>query len=289
MTHEIDRDGQIVDIWGELGPATDHPVRAFNAARVRAAPRRDLVTVVIQLGHCYRKRGSTGAPGEQEFNDSVGRLAAEAAGYIRKAGHRAHIVLADDRTYPRGDVFVAVHYDGSVNPQANGASVGYPDTAGGAVAARWKAAYRELGWSRGFRGDNYTRALSGYYGYSRARAAGITARMVIEAGFGSNPGDRAWLDSTRGRRACAAAICIATTGINPLTDQPQEEDVAAPKDTMKFIQATGTPVYLVNIETLRKEGIESHDARLGIAETFGLDPHVIQVHPAVVNQFRDAA
>lgn len=288
MTHEIERDGEAVDIWDELGPATDHPVVAFNASRVATPRANRQVTVVIQLGHCYRRRGSTGAPGEQVFNDAVGRMAAAAAGMIQRVGHRAHIVLADDATYPEADVFVAVHYDGSTNPKASGASVGYPDSRGAAVAARWKAAYRDLGWSRGFRADNYTTALSRYYGYSRASR--IPARFLVEAGFGSNPGDRAWLDSDRGRTACAAAICIATTGINPLTTQPDEEDAdMALKDSMKFIQAAGTPVYLVNIETLRKEGIETHEAREGIAAAFGLDPAVIQVHPDVVKQFRDAA
>jgi N-acetylmuramoyl-L-alanine amidase len=289
VTHEILRDGQPVDVWDELDPAGDHPVVTFNPAAVRLRARRQ-VTVVIQKGHCFRTRGSTGAPGEQAFNHHVvDEAAIEAAGYIEAVGHRARIVLADDQRYPAGDVFVAVHFDGSVNPTASGASVGYPDAAGAAVAARWKAAYRQLGWTRGFRGDNYTTALSGYYGYSRARAAGIAARMVVEAGFGSNPGDRAFLDSARGRTACAAAICIATTGINPLTPtQPEEGDMAL-KDTMKFIQAPGTPVFLVNIETMKREGIESHDARLGIAQVFGLDPNPIQVHGDVIQQFRDAS
>jgi hypothetical protein len=293
MTHEIIRDGVLVDVWDELGPAEALPVTHFNVARHPVRARRKTITAVIQRGHCFRTTGSTGAPGEQGFNSTVAVLVAEQAqGFIQDVGHQAKIINADLGTYPAGDFFVAQHYDGSVNPAASGASVGYDTDAGQALAHRWKQAYRDLGWTRGFRADNYTAALRSYYGYSRARAAGIKTRCVLEAGFGSNPGDRAWLDSDEGRTACAAAICIACTGINPLDQPAVEEDDVAPRDVLKFVQAANhpdpakRPVFLANILELSREGIETHAARKGIAGAWGLDENVIAVHPDVIDQFR---
>lgn len=175
------------------------------------------MTVTIQQGHVPRTRGATGAPGEQAYNRAV---AAKAAQLLRAQGVGVKIIVADPSSYPRSRDFIAVHYDGSVNPSAQGASVGYPDAAGGQLAGRWKAAYRAEGFPGGFRGDNYTRGLARYYAYSRANS---TRRMVSEGGFGSHPTEGPWLRSKAGIATCARAIARAVTGAAP-PGQPSEED-----------------------------------------------------------------
>lgn len=59
-----------------------------------------------------------------------------------------------------------------------------------------------------------------------------------------------------------------------------------PADILKFVQAPQHPVYLANVIELTRAGIESHEARLGLAKVFDLDEDVIQVHPDVVTQLR---
>lgn len=70
---------------------------------------------------------------------------------------------------------------------------------------------------------------------------------------------------------------------NSLT--PKEAPVI-PSDVFKFAQAPGHPVYLLNLLDLTREGIETHEARNGIADLFGVEPDVEQVHEDVLFQFR---
>lgn len=182
--------------------------------------------VVLQQGHVPRKRGSTGAPGEQDYARAVtADITDNAAALLRAAGHRARVIGADQRV-PRSDAFVAVHYDGSTNSSAKGASVGYRNSRSRALAHAWKRAYDRAGHRWGFRSDNYTPALARYYGTGRAHRAGTPRAIIIEGGFGSHPREGAWLRSREGARACAEAIFEATTG-----DQVDQEDELA--DTIK--------------------------------------------------------
>jgi hypothetical protein len=76
-------------------------------------------------------------------------------------------------------------------------------------------------------------------------------------------------------------IIEAVTGIR------QGEDQMDIRDAIKFCQADGSPVvWMLNIEDGTREGIETHDARLGLAQVFNLDPSVEKVHADVINQFR---
>lgn len=196
-----------------------------------------MATIVIQAGHCHRKTGSTGtrAPNgftEQQFTWPVANKAAQ---LLTADGHRARVILADPTSGPnyRGDAFVAVHADGNNNPTVHGASVGYRTDEGKALAHAWKAAYGALGWPGGFRGDNYTSALSGYYGTKAAAAQGNRRACIIEAGFLTNPSEAAQLSSPAGQDRCAQAIRRAVNamfGVASTTPEPeptpQEDDMA---------------------------------------------------------------
>lgn len=179
------------------------------------------MSVTIQQGHVPRKRGSTGAPGEQTYNRAV---AAEAARLLRGQGVIAKIIVADPSHYPHTRDFVAVHYDGSVNASAHGASAGYPDAAGGELAHAWKVAYRAEGFPGGFRHDNYTAGLRSYYAYRRSPSK---RRIVTEGGFGSHSREGPWLRSKEGIATCARAIARAVTGKDvEEDDMPSKEEVA---------------------------------------------------------------
>ena len=158
-----------------------------------------MAKIAIQKGHCFRKTGATGTNGEQEFNNKLGNLI---AARLKLRGHTPRIFLADADPPAGFDAAIALHADGSVSPQARGASIGYPDAArygqtahdrGRALGKAWKQAYQAHGWPGGFRADNYTTGLSKYYGHRRALDAGIPRSLVVEHGFMTNAKDRAWM------------------------------------------------------------------------------------------------
>jgi hypothetical protein len=114
-------------------------------------------------------------------------------------------ILADGRNY-HGDAFVAIHCDGSDKPSAHGASVGYVTPEGQALGHAWKRAYAARGWSGGFRVDNYTKELAGYYGNHEATDVGNRRAFCAECGFRTNARDRALLDGPGGPERVALAI-----------------------------------------------------------------------------------
>jgi hypothetical protein len=164
---------------------------------------------VVQAGHVARTSGATGTNGEQPFNLAVSRLVVRE---LRARGVNAHRIDADPpfEAY-RGDVFVAVHADGSVSTSAKGASVGYRNSRGKTLARRIKTAYQQRARASGypllFRDDNYTVALRRYYGTGNALAQNPDCRAVIvEGGFLTNSTERAFLTSDDGHQALALAI-----------------------------------------------------------------------------------
>lgn len=163
-------------------------------------------TLVAQRGHVPRRRGATGTAGEQEV---VTAIAAELNKY-KPDGWKLVVIDADEplERY-KGDVFVALHCDGSTNTDAHGASVGYQTAAGSALAQKWKSEYVKQGWGRGFRPDNYTAGLRSYYGYKYAKQF-TSAYMVVEHGFLTNKTDAAWIRSHYAE--CAKAVWMAVAG-----------------------------------------------------------------------------
>jgi hypothetical protein len=162
-----------------------------------------MARVLIQRGHCSRRSGATGTSGEQK---QVTRIAELAAPWLEQHGHTP-IVLGADEPLPSGDMFIALHCDGSVNAKAGGASVGYRnDEKSKRAAQAWKAAYQRRGWPFGFRADNYTKALSQYYGTGWAAKKGIPLAFIVEFGFLTNAKESAWLRSEAGETAAARSL-----------------------------------------------------------------------------------
>jgi hypothetical protein len=159
--------------------------------------------LVVQQGHCFRTKGKTGTAGEQEY---AVRVANACANLLEgRAGWEVKRTLADVDDY-RGDAFVAIHCDGSLDPTAHGASVGYRTAEGQEFAHAWKRAYEARGWAGGFRVDNYTDALGGYYGVRNAVGEGNRRAFIAECGFRTNADDRALLDGPGGPERVALAI-----------------------------------------------------------------------------------
>lgn len=180
-------------------------------------------TLVVQMGHCYRKTGANGTRGEQAFATAA---ADSCVNFLNgRGGWTVRKILADDpRALYRGDAFVAVHCDGSIHPSARGASVGYRTPEGQAFGQAWKRAYAQRGWP-GFRGDNYTPALSGCYCTGNAVGQGNRRAVIIECGFLTNPEDRALLAGPEGPARVALAIGDAL-GIPTGIDQKDEDEMA---------------------------------------------------------------
>lgn len=178
-----------------------------------------MTDVVLQLGHVPRTRGATGTLREQEFVRALGPLIAQR---LRAHGYRVFVIGADDAV-PRSDAFIALHTDGSSNPARRGASVGYPDSPGAHLAAAWKRAHQRLGYPGGWLRDNYTAALSGYYGFRRSAAP---FRFLAEHGTTTNPDDEQWLFDNLD--ACARAHVDA---INEVFGPPP---LPAPSDEWEF-------------------------------------------------------
>lgn len=206
--------------------------------------------IVIQLGHCYRRVGATGTPGEQPFAAEAGT---QAAVLLRTSGrYRVRSILADDPDTPDtygGDAFVAIHCDGSVHSSGRGASVGYQGIKGADLAEYWAHAYARHGWTGGWRPDNYTAALKGYYGVSRARRHGNVRAFVVECGFLTNPGNKALLTGPGGHRRFGLALLDAlnltfvtapTTPAPPVTEIPEGTD-----DMPLLIRKAGGASYLM--------------------------------------------
>lgn len=167
--------------------------------------------IVVQRGHVPRTSGATGTRGEQAYSiEAADRVASR----VHEIGHQVRIINADvPDSYYRGDMFVALHWDGSANPGVRGASVGYQTPEGQQFASAWKRHYAQNGWTGGFRADNYTSALGGYYGVKRAVAQGNRRAFISEAGFQSNPEDMALLASPEGPDRVAIAVAGAITDI----------------------------------------------------------------------------
>jgi hypothetical protein len=180
--------------------------------------------LVVQRGHVPRTTGATGGPGEQAM---ARRIARRIADYIDLVdGWVVRIIDADEPTHRyAGAAFIALHGDAAASPSAGGASVGYRNREGRELAHAWKAAYAAAGWPHGWRTDNYTAALAGYYGTRQAVAAGNPRACIVEHGFMTNPTERKWIDSDAGTEAAARAAVIAATGVDPIGDtmSPEQE------------------------------------------------------------------
>lgn len=190
--------------------------------------------VVLQMGHVPRTTGATGTkapdgvPTEQQFAKAA---AAAAADELGRRGWTVRVIGADppSASVYAGEAFVAIHCDGSTDRKTRGASVGYQTAEGRQLAEAWKAAYLRHGWAGGFKPDNYTAALGGYYGVKRAVERGNRRAFIAECGFLTNAADEAllWPDGPH-RFALAVADALAPSAPpNPDPSPPGDADMHA--------------------------------------------------------------
>lgn len=223
-----------------------------------------MALIVVQAGHCHRRTGATGTggldgdPTEQEF---AWAAANRTAALLRTAGHQARVILADEPSDRyRGDGFIAIHCDGSTSRSARGASVGYRNSDGQRFAHAWKRAYARGGWS-GFRADNYTAALAGYYGVKRAVGVGNRRAFIAEAGFLTSPADEALLSGPRGTERFARAVADAVAEIfggrapagAPTPTAPPEEDDVSLEEMTKALNTPGHPYRVAHGAAIKRE------------------------------------
>lgn len=171
------------------------------------------------MGHSGRTSGATGAPGEMAFTEAVG--AACRSLLDGRGGWSVRTIAADvSSSAYRGDAFVAVHADGSTNPSVRGASLGYQNAAGAALAQRWRHAYAARGFTGPWNGDNYTVNLAQYYGVRIALGVGTARAFIAECGTITNAADRALMTPERVALSIGDAVGVP----QPQTTDPVPED-----------------------------------------------------------------
>ena len=137
-------------------------------------------TVLIQEGHVGRTKGNIGSIHnglvESEWNHKVGK---RVEFMLKKAGIEVRRVGAK---IPRANavIAVAIHFDGSNNHCATGASIGHNGSHGAKLMAKhWRkeyGAYFPFKWHK----DNFTPNLSNYYGFSQVSTT--KGFLVLELG-----------------------------------------------------------------------------------------------------------
>lgn len=171
--------------------------------------------LVVQMGHSGRTSGATGAPGEMAFTEAAGAACVQMLD--GRGGWSVRLIRADvaSSSY-RGDGFVALHADGSTNPNMRGACYGAQTDEGHEAGTLWAGA-----WDQTYDGPwnpvNYTTNLAQYYGVRNAVAVGNRRAFILEAGTITNAEDRALITSAAGLAALARSVGAAF-GI-PLEEQ----------------------------------------------------------------------
>ena len=227
-----------------------------------------MIDVCVQMGHCFRRRGSTGTTGhrgtEQEFVSMIGPMIVD----VLKSHGLSAVTLRADAPIPKCRVLLALHQDGSPNPSTRGASVGYPSHT--AVESKrlgdiWKALYQLAGFEAGFRRDNYTAALSGYYAWRRSPA---TANLLIEHGFATNRFEENWMwdkaDLIAATDAAAVMRYLGVSEYEPNEDDPDMDIINDPEAERMFAQWTLNGTTIVR-EYLSYRGVDVGTVLPGIS------------------------
>jgi len=137
-------------------------------------------TVLIQEGHVGRVTGNTGSIHnglvESEWNTIVGKEVErllEAKGIdVERVGAKIPICNAS--------IAIAIHFDGSTQHCVTGASIGRNSAPQAkAMAKRWRRQYGSF-FPFKWHGDNFTRNLSHYYGFSQVQTT--KGFLVLELG-----------------------------------------------------------------------------------------------------------
>lgn len=138
-------------------------------------------TVLIQEGHVGRIFGNTGSVHnglvESKWNAIVGK---EVERLLKEKGVDVECTGAK---IPATNtvIAVAIHFDGSDKECATGASIGYDRNGADAkgMAKRWRSTYSSF-FPFKWHGDNFTKNLRDYYGYSKVNAT--KGFLVLELG-----------------------------------------------------------------------------------------------------------
>jgi N-acetylmuramoyl-L-alanine amidase len=150
--------------------------------------------VLVQAGHVEPQQkgheGQTGTTREQEFTFKMAKLLVK--------------MLDDDGRFdgiycpgaiPSGikvDAAIFQHGDGSASKAASGFCFGYPTFAvNKKLADLISTEYLKLPGHPPKGKDNYTRNLSGYYGFGVVDTPG--PEVLVESGFLTNPSEQAWM------------------------------------------------------------------------------------------------
>lgn len=163
-------------------------------------------TVLIQAGHVGRVTGNIGSIHnglkESEWNE---RVAIRVEDILKKKGIIVDRVGAKIPT-ANARIAVAIHFDGSENHCATGASIGHNGSAvSKALAKRWREEYGKFfpfKWHR----DNFTKNLSDYYGFSKVTTT--KGFLVLELGEITCKEQTDWLEPRLGEVAAKIAYFI---------------------------------------------------------------------------------
>ena len=163
-------------------------------------------TVLLQAGHVGRLTGNIGSIHnglvESEWNE---RVAIRIEDILKKKGIEVERVGARI-PIANAQIAVAIHFDGSENQCATGASIGHDGSrASKGMAKRWREDYQTFfpfKWHR----DNFTKNLSDYYGFSRVTTT--KGFLVLELGEITCKEQTDWLEPRLGEVASRVAYFI---------------------------------------------------------------------------------
>lgn len=164
-----------------------------------------------------------------------------------------------------GDLFLALHGDGSSNTASSGYCFGYPEGSAASKAFTLLLAgeYEKLPGHPPHRKDNYTGGLRRYYGWRRVNAP---VKVLVEHGFLTNPAERDWLFANTNKIALAwyRAVCahygyrpkrfrVSSNGPAPSTTRPKTKPrFTVVADGRELIKAQPLEPILARKGLLRK-------------------------------------
>jgi N-acetylmuramoyl-L-alanine amidase len=150
--------------------------------------------VLVQAGHNPPREpgfeGGTGTVREIEFTK---RVADRLVKMLDDDGRFDGIYQPGDiQNGIKVDAAIFLHGDGSASAAASGFSMGFPKGAvNKTLATLITEEFMKLPGHPPHHTDNYTGGLRGYYGYSRVDTLG--PEVLVEHGFLTNVGERAWM------------------------------------------------------------------------------------------------
>ncbi len=162
----------------DAGATESFNVTAFDLMEAVAT-----ADVFIQAGHFNTPDGRTGGSGPlgREI-DWTPIVVNEATRLLRAAG--ISVIKEDASIKKTGKQYAArvaifIHFDASSPPNRAGASIGYDDNSDKPLADAWRQLYKKY-WPFRWMKDNYTKNLSGYYGYRHTTTS--DGEVLLELG-----------------------------------------------------------------------------------------------------------